>query len=657
MKKPITKILSLNLIVRLLTIFIAVALFSGLTIWVGIDVTNKVTGNAEKLVNSHVPELRAISDLQQAMNQHHIALYNDYAEATEIDLIQYETFRSALNKSLSELSKLGLTTKEISALRQALEDFDSHTLNFNSEMKRGRDRDWDELRMHLAAAQAAKDRVDLMLLNWNDQIQSRAGEGGNMTLYEIKRLSRLQLGFILSVLIASIVILLAALSRYKAREKIYQLAYFDDLTSLPNRKHLEDNWENLTDHIVDPNSQALIFIRLDHFQLVTGTFGYSVGDQLLSSVSTWIESTLNRQHENSQLFHFAPGVWLALIISDTNPALVDNLASDLLELSKEPVKIHDRELNISCSIGIAYFTRQEYNLENLLRNADTALQTARQLGGNNARIFHEEMNLAAENRLATENGIRAAMRNSEFQLYFQPKVRSKNEQITGAEALIRWHRNGKMISPNQFIPIAEQSALIIEIGDWVLTEACNQWARWNQKGQSDLCIAVNISAQQFQMPDFPQKVQRLLEHTGMPPENLELEITEEVAAESSENIVTIMSQLKSIGVTLAIDDFGTGYSSLSHLKRFPIDTIKIDKMFVNQMETSKQDMAIVRMVHTLAKELDFKVVAEGVETDTQRQILMDLGSDQLQGYYFSEPLSTNEFINILTQDSKSAHVM
>lgn len=638
-----------GLIIRMTAMFALVVLFSAIAIWVGTDVSSKVASKAENLVTSHVPELRVISNLLHDMNQQIIELHKNYAEATETDYTQYEQLRSRFTANLTELNRLSKASLDIFIIQQSLDEFDQSLRDFNAEMKLGASRDWDLLRDHLALAQSASNKVISTLSSWNQQIQSRSEYGGSMTLYEIKRLTHLQTGFILAVLGVSLIILLAYYSRYKALQKIYHQAYFDDLTDLPNRKSLEDSWHDRAhgaNKAVDID--ALLLIRLDSFQTVTGIHGYIAGDQLLISVSSWIKHRLKQHDERNVLYQYAPGVWLALIQTRDSHMTAENVADDLLALSAAPRKIKNRELYISCSIGIAEYTSDATSLDELIRNADKALRTARQLGGNNARLFHKDMNIQAESRLATETAIKNAIRESSFELHFQPKVSVNDGSITGAEALIRWHDKDKLVPPGQFIPIAEQSALIIDIGDWVLTEACRQWVAWQKDNKLEIHIAVNISAQQFQMPNFPEKVEKILQETGMPPQFLELEITEEVAAGNLHKVADIMSELKAVGVSLAIDDFGTGYSSLSNLKRFPLDTIKIDKMFVQQMETSSQDMAIAQMIHTLAKQLELKIVAEGVETDAQQEILKKMGSDYLQGFYFGRPICAADFIGLLS---------
>ena len=278
----------------------------------------------------------------------------------------------------------------------------------------------------------------------------------------------------------------------------------------------------------------------------------------------------------------------------------------------------------------------------------------RRVGGNTHRLYHVEMTRDAEHFLAVETGLRSALKQGTFELHYQPKLDSRDGRVHGAEALLRWRHEGRYMSPARFIPVAEQAGLVKAIGEWVLQRACEQWVTWHAQGVDAPPIAVNISAQQFQDAEFPALVQRILERTGMPPCMLELEITEEAANVRPDAVVETMGALKQVGVTLALDDFGTGYSSLAYLKRFPLDVLKIDRAFIRRLGESAQDLAIVRMIVEMAHELGFVVLAEGVESELQWQLLRAMQCDQLQGYLFSRALDTDAFLSYL--DSVSTGV-
>lgn len=635
-----------RLVLRLGITFAFVLAVAGLVIWFSQDAAQKVSSKAETLVEGHVPRLRAISDLKGILNQTVIQLYHLYATATFAASEKTLRLAEQFNASLDALNDLGLEGADVNALVREMEKFEISAHRFDVEMSKG-DRDWDVLREHLAQAQGYAENADQILVGWSEQIRGHAAEGASMTLSEVSRLNRLQLGFSIGVLVVALLVLLALYTRLKDQAEIYRQAHYDALTGLPNRRHLEQLWADSRDLTVHHRSTALLLIGIDRFQLVTGSFGHLVGDQLLSSVSRWIQTELEKRTERLQLFHFAPGVWLILVQPGANRDSTEELAEGLLLLSSMPMKLNDRELNTSCSVGITYFPVDHDSIEGLLRNADAALRWARQAGGNTVRAYEYEMNQQAKNWISTESALRRALIQDELLLFYQPKVRADSGETIGAEALIRWCRDDEIVSPDLFIPIAEQSALIISIGEWVLAQACRQWVQWQKEGLPELAIAINISAQQFQIKGFPDQVREALEVSGMPPHQLELEITEEVAAKNPKRVAETMRQLKEIGVTLTIDDFGTGYSSLSHLKNFPLDILKIDQIYVRQMESSRQDMAIVHMILTLAKEFGFRVVAEGVETESQQQRMRDLGCDYLQGLYFNQPLPAAEYARML----------
>lgn len=637
---------------RLITVFIVVVVIAGLVIGLTFDKTQMVADKADSLVNWHVPALREISDLQHVMSQRVTELYNYYATAELLGNKKRLKLRDQFDRSLLVLNSMRADRSEIATLIKLMASFEHSADKFDAEMALGVNKDWDLLREHLARAQNAAKKADMVLLGWTKQIQKQAADGASTTLNEVVNLKRLQLGFSGGVLLVSLFVLIALYSRFKDQEEIYRQAHFDSLTGLPNRRSLKRDWDLLQHSSKDSASKAILMLGLDRFQLVTGTFGHMVGDQLLASVSSWVKALLNGYPEGSEVYYFSPGVWLILVTTDSDDSAISALAEKLLTVSGIPMQFGDRQLNVSCSIGITYLSDDQDSLEELLRNADAAQRAARQTGGNSMRTYQAELNRAAEVCLSTESDMRKALNEKEFELFYQPKVRADNGGLVGAEALIRWRKDGVLVSPGVFIPIAEQSALIINLGDWVLNEACRQWAYWHKQAKMNFPIAVNVSAQQFQMPNFSASVEKVLEKYDMPASQLELEITEEAAIENPDKVVLTMRRLKKIGVTLAIDDFGTGYSSLSHLKRFPLDVLKVDRAFVCQMESSKQDRAIVHMLLALAQELGFKVVAEGVETKQQRDSLVKLGCDYFQGFYFSEPLSAQDYTNFMASRAK-----
>jgi diguanylate cyclase len=320
----------------------------------------------------------------------------------------------------------------------------------------------------------------------------------------------------------------------------------------------------------------------------------------------------------------------------------------VLETLSQPFMVEGHELHLTPSIGICAYPHDGSDVESLMKNADAAMYHAKEMGRNNYQFFTQEMNTAAHRRLALENDLRHALEREEFVLHYQPQLDLESGDIVGLEALIRWqHPQRGLISPNEFIPVAEDTGLIIDIGEWSLRQACLQAMHWQRTGYPLLQVAVNFSPRQFRREGVVEAVSRILRETGLNPACLELEITESTILEHAEQVIVTLKGLSSIGVQLSIDDFGTGYSSLSYLKRFPIDKLKIDQSFVHDVSSDPDDAAIVTAIIAMARSLSLTVIAEGVETADQLAFLKALGCNRAQGYYFSRPLPAPEFAQLL----------
>ncbi|HOZ65278.1 MAG TPA: GGDEF domain-containing phosphodiesterase, partial [Burkholderiaceae bacterium] len=330
--------------------------------------------------------------------------------------------------------------------------------------------------------------------------------------------------------------------------------------------------------------------------------------------------------------------------TDVIPPILTKLQQRL----QEPFYADGNELSSSASIGVTLFPQDGADFESLLQKADTAMYRAKEAGRNTFRFFDESMNVEAVERLVMQNGLRRAIERKEFVLHYQPQMDLITGTIFGAEALIRWnHPDMGMVSPARFIPVAEESGLIVQIGEWVMGEACRQAVAWQRAGLPPLSIAVNLSAVQFKRGDVTQVVSQALQETGLNPGLLELELTESILMQHVEGVLSTLQSLKRMGVTLSIDDFGTGYSSLSYLKRFDIDKLKIDQSFVRDLASDPDDAAIVRAIIQMAHSLSLKTIAEGVETASALQILNDFQCDEAQGFHFSRPLPADEFVRFV----------
>ncbi|MFZ2853005.1 MAG: EAL domain-containing protein [Rhodocyclaceae bacterium] len=429
--------------------------------------------------------------------------------------------------------------------------------------------------------------------------------------------------------------------RHEAESRIQHLSYFDALTGLPNRALFTDRARQaLQQALRQGDSLALIFLDLDHFKQVNDTLGHRIGDLLLIRLTERFQSVLRAEDTICRL----GGDEFLFLIPHADAADAGHLAEKLLLSVGEPLTIENHTLSITVSLGIALCPVDGDDVDTLLRRADTATNWAKEEGRNAYRFFTQEMQTVVSARAALEADLRDAVHHDQFLLHYQAQV-SGTHDITGAEALVRWrHPLRGLVSPAEFIPIAEETGLILPLGQWVMETACSQLARWaTQPDMAHLTLAVNVSARQFRQPAFVDQVLALLERTGARPQRLKLELTESLLVANVEDIVAKMRALKEKGVGFSLDDFGTGYSSLSYLKRLPLDQLKIDQSFVRDILDDPDDAAIARTVVALAESLGLSVIAEGVETEAQRSFLAGQGCHAYQGYLFSRPLPIDDF--------------
>ena len=434
------------------------------------------------------------------------------------------------------------------------------------------------------------------------------------------------------------------MTEYKAaEEKIKYLAHFDSLTRLPNRTLLHDRANvALANSRRNKTQLALMFIDLDRFKNINDSLGHNTGDKLLKAVAKRLIDSIRGEDTVSR----TGGDEFIVILPNSNFKAAAKVAKKLLNAISEPFEVEKYELNITISIGLALFPENGYTFDDLSQNADTALYRAKHAGRNRFQFFNEDMYLEARKVHQVENDLRHAIVREELRLLYQPQVNTITGEIVGAEALIRWeHPKMGLISPVDFIPVAEDSGMIVDIGDWVIRTALKQIAEWKSAGLPIVNIAVNVSQPEFRQKNFVRKVSNLLREYDVDPEYLDLEITESIAADNIEETIDILNSLNKLGIKLSIDDFGTGYSSLSYLKQFKVHKLKIDQSFIREL--TSEDNAIVLSIINLAKNLGLKTIAEGVETQEQLNYLRDYQCDEIQGYLFSRPIPTNEFSQLL----------
>lgn len=426
--------------------------------------------------------------------------------------------------------------------------------------------------------------------------------------------------------------------RAYAEEQIRHLAYHDALTSLPNRLLFKDRLMVALSHAQrDHSLLAVLFLDLDRFKVINDSLGHNVGDQLLQAVAARVHHCVR---ESDTVARLGGDEFTVLLPALSASEAAAKIAQKILETLRAPFIVDGREIFATTSIGIAIYPLDGTDTETLIKNSDTAMYQAKELGRDNYQLYNAEINARAVQRLVVENGLRRALQHEEFVVFYQPLVCLRSGNLRGVEALVRWqHPERGLLAPAEFISIAEASGLMVPIGTWVLRMACRQTRAWKDMGFDDLIVAVNLAVTQLQHPDLLDSVRSILEETGLEADTLELEITESSAMKSPESTIHTLDELKKLGVRISLDDFGTGHSSLSYLKRFPIDTLKIDQSFVRDIGHDSDTEAIVSAIVAMAHILDLKVIAEGVERFDQKRLLADYDCDLMQGYLISPPIA------------------
>ena len=453
--------------------------------------------------------------------------------------------------------------------------------------------------------------------------------------------------------------------RKNSEQRIYNLAYYDELTDLPNRQLFSQSLEQTIEVAkCDDKKFAILFIDLDRFKRINDTLGHSIGDQLLKAVARRLEDS-TRSTDNVARFEpdKAGGINLARLGGDEfvimlygidSTETVEAVTSRIIAVLTPPYSCEGHQFVVTPSIGIAMFPEDGTTCEELLMNADSAMYRAKFAGRNNYKFYSETMRTKSMHRLDLENEIRRAIDEDQFEVYYQPKVDAETWALVGAEALMRWnHPERGFIPPDDFIPIAEETGLIVPIGQWVLRQACAQVKAWSTLPFGPVPVSVNISSHQFRADGFIDDVFGAILDACIETRYLELEITESVLLENVDNTLVALRRLKGAGISLSIDDFGTGYSSLSYLKRFPIDTLKIDRSFVKDLDTDHDDSAICAAILAMSRQLGLNVVAEGVETPEQLEFLRRHGCNQIQGFLCSQALPATEFLAMLNEIAES----
>lgn len=428
--------------------------------------------------------------------------------------------------------------------------------------------------------------------------------------------------------------------------KVSHLLQYDALTELPNSTLLGDRLTQAITVCRRHGSQlAVMFIGLDRFKRINNALGYPVGDEMLKLVSQSLVATVR---ESDSVFRYGSDEFVLILNDIKHPQQTQYIAEKLLAAVSTAHYVAGHDLSVTASLGISVYPDDSSSAVELIKKAETAMRAIKERGPNNFSFFIAEMNLLAQVQQSLESAIRQALQRNEFSLHYQPKLDLHSGKIVGAEALIRWHQpDHGWIYPSAFIPVAEDSGLIVPLSQWVIRQACTQARAWQAAGLPPICLSVNISAIDFRQRDFVANLVAILEHTGLAPQLLELEITESVLMQNVEDTHTTLRKIKALGVRLSIDDFGTGYSILSYLRRFPIDVLKIDQSFIRGLSSNSQDAQLISAIISLGKSLDLNIVAEGVETIEQLQFLIAHQCEEGQGFLFSKAVAADDFARLL----------
>lgn len=434
----------------------------------------------------------------------------------------------------------------------------------------------------------------------------------------------------------------------QAQAQLNHLLRYNHLTNLPNHLLLQ---ERLSQHLAQKNTRSrkipILSIGLEQLNRINDTLGPKSGDLLLQAVA---ERLQKRVGEQDTVAHLGAAQFAILLTQTNHRSEVVQIVEDLLEVFSSPFLVGTHDIFLTAKIGIAFFGRDGRDLDTLIKHASTAREDAKKPGNQPYQFYIASIGSKSQEALLLELELHQALERQEFQVYYQPKVNLQTGEIKGAEALVRWiHPVRGAISPAEFIPLAEKTGFIIPLGEWILRTACTQTLAWQTAGFSPIRIAVNISGHQLNQPNLSRKVINILQETGLDPIYLELELTESALMQNPEAAIATLTELKSLGIQISIDDFGTGYSSLSYLRQFPFDILKIDRSFICQLTSDDKNAAITTAILQMARSLNLKVVAEGVETQSQLAFLQQHQCDEIQGYWFSPPLSAELFEKLLTR--------
>ncbi|RKZ86237.1 MAG: diguanylate phosphodiesterase, partial [Gammaproteobacteria bacterium] len=479
---------------------------------------------------------------------------------------------------------------------------------------------------------------------WNGELVNRRKDGRLITMFQTITPLFDHLGEIIHF----VAVMEDVTERKADQERIAFMATHDELTELPNRNLLNDRLHQAIAHADRQHSKmAVLFIDIDQFKFINDSLGHQLGDDLLQVLAKRLVSVLRTE---DTVARFGGDEFVVLLPEVAEISDVKTLANNLLDQIQKPYVLSGHELMVTGSIGISIYPDDAGDADDLIQLADSAMYLAKEQGRNNSQFYTPAINEKIMRRLTLEKELRKALEQEQFVLFYQPKVDLSSNKITGMEALVRWqHPTLGLVPPMEFIPLAEETGIIIPLGEWIMLTACKQMTLWEKEYPDLINMSINVSARQFWKNDFIDSIKKTLNQTNVSADKIEFELTESVVMNDIESAIQTMIAIKQLGVSLSIDDFGTGYSSLNYLKRFPLDVLKIDRSFINDLENEHSDSAIVRSIIALAENFGLRVVAEGIEEAYQQQILTDLGCHFGQGYYFSRPVASIEMTKKLAK--------
>ncbi|TFW31212.1 putative bifunctional diguanylate cyclase/phosphodiesterase [Duganella callida] len=624
---------------RLIYVMLLLVIIASVTLSVVMERTaHNIRRNETPLLNSTIPQMRYLGDFESALLRYQLALDKRYTESITPERFEFleSMGRNELDATLAQLRPSLGDGPELAALRAGYQSIIGMTPEFERNVG-----------LHPAAARAVlirmNDEVKLLRTrvdNLQQRVEDELYANGSMANRAVGWITGLVHVFDVFALLTCVFMLYHVRARVRVEDELSHQASHDPLTGLAHRRSFEARLAALPE---EPH--VVVLGTIDRFSRIIGGFGHAFGDRIMVGLAARIRGAAERS--GGEVFRLDGANFAILYRMACDTEAFAAALSGLRDEVRNPYDCEGHEIFTTLSLGAVSYPLHGGSPDALLRNADAALQAARKAGGDRLVVYSQQLNAEAGERLDMESLLRHAVERGELELHYQPQQALHDGALIGFEALLRWRRHGKLISPADFIPLAEESGLIVPIGSWVLEEACRQISVWQAETGQRVSIAVNISPRQFAAPGFLAHLEDLLATSHVDPACLELEITESVMVEDAESAIALLHRLRALGLRLAIDDFGTGYSSLAYLSRFPIHKLKIDQSFVRNMHAVSEQAAIVQATISLGHSLGLTVIAEGVESETQRAMLSVWRCDEIQGYHYSRPLPAASALHFL----------